>query len=215
MAQAAASSDIKTFNITGGAEIFGGKKSKRTTRKNQQMGGSGGDNDIPKGVSANIMLIRGNDPASVATTAAPANPSGWLNTPIPAPPRIMPAPSSLPISQQQQQSGGSSTDKHIRVELKKHTTPKRVHLNPKKSDALKVSKKDKTRKNRKVTVGVSSLHRRMTHAKKLRDKVKQMPIDKLKEELIKSKLIKPTSKAPESVLRQIASDAEVVAKKAL
>jgi hypothetical protein len=212
MTQTVAASDIKTFNITGGAEIFGGKKTKRTTRKNQQMGGS--DADIPKGVSPNIMLIRGNDPASVATTAAPANPSGWLNSPIPAPPRIMPAPSSQPVSQQQQ-SGGASTDKHIRVELKKHTTPKRVHLNPKKSDAPKVLKKDKTRKNRKVTVGVSSLHRRMTHAKKLRDRVKDMPIDKLKEELIKSKLIKPTSKAPESVLRQIASDAEVVAKKAL
>jgi hypothetical protein len=212
MTQTVVTSDIKTFNITGGAEIFGGKKSKRTTRKNQQMGGS--DTDIPKGVSANIMLIRGNDPASVATSAASVNPSGWLNSPIPAPPRIMPVPSSQPVSHQQQ-SGGASTDKHIHVELKKHITPKRVHLNPKKNDAPKVLKKDKTRKNRKVTVGVSSLHRRMTHAKKLRDRVKDMPIDKLKEELIKSKLIKPTSKAPESVLRQIASDAEVVAKKAL
>jgi hypothetical protein len=211
MAQAGGASDIKTFNITGGVGIFGGKKSKRTTRKNQQMGGS--DIDIPKGVSSNIMLIRGNDPTSVATTAASANPSGWLNTPIPAPPHIIPAPSSQPISQQQ--LGGSATDKHIRVELRKHTTPKRVHLNPKKTDAPKISKKDKTRKNRKVTVGVSSLHRRMTHAKKLRDKVKHMPIDKLKAELIKNKLIKPTSKAPESVLRQIASDAEVVAKRAL
>ena len=37
----------------------------------------------------------------------------------------------------------------------------------------------------------------------------------LKEKLIKNGLIKSTSKAPDSVLRQIASDAEVVAKKAL
>ena len=55
----------------------------------------------------------------------------------------------------------------------------------------------------------------MTRAKKLRDKVKDIPIDKLKEELIKKKLIKPTSKAPESVLRQIATDAHIVAGKAL
>jgi len=42
-----------------------------------------------------------------------------------------------------------------------------------------------------------------------------MPLDKLKEELVKKKLIKPTSKAPESVLRQIAADAQIVAGKAL
>ena len=42
-----------------------------------------------------------------------------------------------------------------------------------------------------------------------------MPLDKLKEKLIKGGLIKANSKAPENVLRQIAGDAEVVAKKAL
>jgi len=42
-----------------------------------------------------------------------------------------------------------------------------------------------------------------------------MPLDKLKEELVKKKLIKPTSKAPEGVLRQIAADAQVLEDKAL
>ena len=42
-----------------------------------------------------------------------------------------------------------------------------------------------------------------------------MPLDKLKEKLIKGGLIKANSKAPEKLLRQIAGDAEVVAKKAL
>jgi hypothetical protein len=46
-------------------------------------------------------------------------------------------------------------------------------------------------------------------------KVKEMPLDKLKEELLKKKLIKSTSKAPESVLRQIATDAQIVEGKAL
>jgi hypothetical protein len=55
----------------------------------------------------------------------------------------------------------------------------------------------------------------MTRAKKLHKSIKEMPIDKVKENLVKKGLIKSTSKAPESVLRQIASDAEVVAKKAL
>ena len=46
-------------------------------------------------------------------------------------------------------------------------------------------------------------------------KVKEMSIEDLKNKLIKGGLIKPNSKAPESVLRQIAADAEVVKNKAL
>lgn len=46
-------------------------------------------------------------------------------------------------------------------------------------------------------------------------KVKEMPLSRLREHLIQKKLIKPTSKAPEAVLRQIAADAQIVAGKAL
>jgi hypothetical protein len=42
-----------------------------------------------------------------------------------------------------------------------------------------------------------------------------MPIEKLKDKLIKGGLIKANSKAPATLLRTIAKDAEVVAKKAL
>jgi hypothetical protein len=55
----------------------------------------------------------------------------------------------------------------------------------------------------------------MIKANKLTKKAKDMPIEKLKEQLIQKKLIKSTSKAPESVLRQIAADAQIVAGKAL
>ena len=77
------------------------------------------------------------------------------------------------------------------------------------------SKKHQTKKARKVSIGVSSFHKRITRAKKLHKNVKDMPLTALKEKLIKKGLIKSTSKAPESVLRQIAADAEVVANKAL
>jgi hypothetical protein len=62
---------------------------------------------------------------------------------------------------------------------------------------------------------MSSLHRRVTRAKKVHTKMKDMPLDKLKALLITKKLIKPASKAPESVLRQIAADAHIVEKNAL
>lgn len=129
-----------------------------------------------------------------------ANPSTWLTYPGNlVPPAINP------------QQGGTKDTKHIKVELKKRTTPKRVHLNQKKP----VASKKQTKRIRKITLGVSTFHKRITRAKKLHRKVKELPLDKLKEKLIKSGLIKSTSKAPESILRQIASDSEVVSKKAL
>jgi hypothetical protein len=112
-----------------------------------------------------------------------------------------------------QVSGGAvaqDSDKKIHVELRKSATPKKVHLNPKKIHKPSEHQTNKTKKVRKITLGLSSMHKRVTRAKKIRDHVKEMPIDELRKELIKRGLIKETSKAPESILRQIASDAQIV-----
>lgn len=112
-----------------------------------------------------------------------------------------------------QQIKEKEDDKKIKVELKKKHTEKKVQLHQKKDEP---KKKTETRKKpRKVLLGISSLHKRMTRAKKMQKVAKEMPIDKLKAELIKKNLIKMTSKAPESVLRQIAADAQIVEGKAL
>jgi hypothetical protein len=105
----------------------------------------------------------------------------------------------------------------IKVELKKRPTAKKVQLHPKKADAPKTPlvKKNMTKKARKISLGISALHMKMKSAKKTHKRMKEMPLDKLKEELIKKKLIKATSKAPEVVLRQIAADAQVLEDKAL
>jgi hypothetical protein len=223
--------EIKTINISGEAarDISGGnlnlKKGKRNTRKNQ----NGGSADTVRGVNSVMNVVKGVESSQLATTSASPNTNSWLKYPAeaPVPPRInmSSVPSQIPATPNQvaaptgqyavaTQSGGT---KHIRVELKKKHTAKKVHLNPKKIEASKpqISKKNATRKARKVTLGVSNLHKRMTRAKKLHKKVKEMPIDKLKAQLVKGGFIKENSKAPESVLRQIATDAEVVAKKAL
>lgn len=104
-------------------------------------------------------------------------------------------------------------DKKIKVELKKKHSEKKVQLHQKKDEPKK--KMETRKKPRKVLLGISSLHKRMTRAKKMQKVAKEMPIDKLKEELVRKKLIKTTSKAPESVLRQIAADAQIVEGKAL
>jgi hypothetical protein len=201
--------------------MTGGKR-RRQTKKKQE-----GGQDL-RGVSPVMEAVKGVESGSVASTAASVNSKSWLTYPAgaPVPPKInfAPAPSHIPSSPdkvaaptgQYAVSGGKQVDtKHVKVELKKKATAKKVHLNPKKAEAPKTTKKHQTRKIRKVTLGVSSLHKRITRAKKLHKKVKEMPIEELKQKLIKSGLIKASSKAPESVLRQMAADAEVVKNKAL
>ena len=221
-------SDIKMVNISGSAvqDLAGNstKRGKRNTKKNQ----SGGADEAIKGVSQVMNVVKGIESQSMlASQSASPNSNTWLRYPTtaPVPPAIRTIPSHIPTTPNQSaapigqytvptQSGGV---KHVKVELKKKTSEKKVHLNPKKAEAPKthLSKKHTTRKIRKVTLGVKSLHKRMTRAKKLHKEVKEMPLADLKQKLIKGGLIKENSKAPENILRQIAQDAEVVAKKAL
>jgi hypothetical protein len=216
---------IKRVNITGtaAAELSGGaKKGRRSTKKKLE----GGAEEALRGVSPIMANVKGvESTVGPAVSAASSNTNTWLKYPVgaPVPPKIVVEPAHIPSTPEraaaptgQYAQAGGKDHKHIKVELKKKTTAKKVHLNPKKAEAAKhVSKKHNTRKARKVSIGVSSFHKRITRAKKLHKSVKNMPLDKLKEKLIKGGLIKANSKAPESVLRQIAGDAEVVAKKAL
>ena len=218
-------SDIKTVSISGNAaaDMSGGKR-RRNTKKRQD----GGADEAVRGVSPIMNAVKGVETtASVATNAGSSNSNTWLKYPAaaPVPPKInfTPEPSHIPSSPdksaaptgQYAQAGGKTDHKHVKVELKKKTVSKKVHLNPKKAEAPKHSKKHQTKKVRKVTLGISTLHKRITHAKKLHKEVKEMSIDKLKDKLIKGGLIKANSKAPESVLRQIAEDAALVKNKAL
>ena len=177
-------SEIKTVRLCGtAASELSGKK---TRRKRKQDGGS-----------------------NSATNAGSTNSHTWLKYPEgPVPPNPVPSTGGGKADTKPDTKPDTNSDtKQIRVELKHK---KKIHLNPKKAE---VQKQKKTKKVRKVTIGVSVLHRRITRAKKLHKKIKELPLDKLKEKLIKEGLIKSTSKAPESVLRQIAHDSEAVSKR--
>jgi hypothetical protein len=133
--------------------------------------------------------------------------------PIIAPVPVMIQRDQAPPEPVRPQIKEKEDDKKIKVELKKKHSEKKVQLHQKKDEPKK--KMETRKKPRKVLLGISSLHKRMTRAKKMQKVAKEMPIDKLKEELVRKKLIKTTSKAPESVLRQIAADAQIVEGKAL
>ncbi len=69
------------------------------------------------------------------------------------------------------------------------------------------------KKVRKVTI--RHVRNKMKRSHKAVKHAKQIPIDKLKKILIEKKLIKASSKAPESILRQIYADSIIVGKKTL
>ena len=214
-------SDVKTFVITkeaaAAAGVGGTRRKRKATKKDllpeedflvekhkknspliiQKHGGDHGAVPVPSSMEAVPM------PSSVRAVPMPAVP--MPPTPIPS---SAAATSAVPMALRapsHEQEGG----KPVKVELKKKTEIKSVHLRPK-SDAM-VPKKTQTKRRSKLVLGLSSLRKRITRAKHIHRRVKQMPLDTLKEELIKKRLIRPTSKAPESVLRQIARDSQMVA----
>ena len=211
--------DVKTINISGGAAdyITGAKKKKRNTKKKEgnepainviesasntynATKVSNASNATNTSNVSNVSNASNATKVSIVSNASLKNPAGTSQI-------RQPSHTSNTSNTSDQQGG-----KIVKVELKKKINPKKVHLNPKK-EAPKLKKQ--TKKIRKVTFGVSTFHKRITRAKKLHKIVKELPLDKLKEKLIKDGLIKSTSKAPESILRQIASDSEVVSKRAL
>ena len=210
---------VKSITITKEVAATMGMR-KRATRKKQA-----GGNTIVRGVSDDMMVMKGVEPAM---SAGSSNPTTWLSyssTTTPAnlvPPRTPVSMNPNPVSASESAAptamyrvqGGQQETKNIRVELKKRESAKKVKLHPKK-ESKPVPKKSLTKKSRKITLGVASLHKRMTRAKKVQHTMKAMPIDKLKKLLIQKKLIKPTSKAPESILRQIAADSQIVEGKSL
>lgn len=204
------SSDTKTVVLTkqAAADMMGGsippKKRSRGTRKLQ----NGGDTETP------------------TTSAPPSGPTtviklGHVGGDLPPPPPSMPLPtaptvkSPMPATPSLPQMGGDH--KVVKVELKKKTATKKVQLQPKKAEPPKATLHGKKtlKKPRKITLGISSMYRRLTRAKKTQTRLRDMPLDQLKKLLIAKKLIKPTSTAPESILRQIAADAQIVADKVL
>jgi len=194
--------EIRTFAITGDAAkaYIGGSKKRRTAKRKEGV-------EVPSQTvsapNADPMVAALDKPVSVVTPPI-----------VPKTPAVIQRAGAAPELPRFQVVSGDS--KKIKVELNKKQNTKKVQLHPKKDEPAKVPmKKSVTKKNRKMLLGVSALHRRMTRAKKMQKKAKEMPLDKLKEELVQKKLIKATSKAPESVLRQIAADAQIVEGKAL
>ena len=183
-------SDTKKILITGSAVTEKGLgptvgKKRRTSRK--QQGGAEGNNVPPEPV-ANVPPVVA--PAPLVAPPAPAPPAPAATIPSPQQNNIPPA-----------LRGGAKT---------------KVVLEPPKKTALKlVASKSKTRKAKKIRVSLTGLGKRITRHKKIQKEARSYSIEDIKKTLVAAKLIKPESKAPESILRQIYADYQTLKNKAL
>jgi hypothetical protein len=196
--------ELKQIQITGGAAedyssvMKTGKKAKRTSRKNRK------EDETPTGITkqgggatsaALIQLEADRAPTLPGTPPAkPVETTGlktWPEGPAPV--------------------GGAKSK--LVLEPKKKEQPKQL---PKlKLEAPKKRATTTTRKVRKVRVSLSNLNKRITRHKKIQKEAKIIPIDDIKKSLVEAKLIKPETKAPESILRQIYADYQALKNKAL
>jgi hypothetical protein len=122
--------------------------------------------------------------------------------PVPAP---APAPASVPAPHQN----------NIPPALRGGAKTKVVLEPPKKTAAKLVASKSKTRKAKKIRVSLTGLGKRITRHKKIQKEARSHSIEEIKKILVAAKLIKPESKAPESILRQIYADYQTLKNKAL
>ena len=182
-------SDTKKILITGSAvteQGLGPNVGKKRRTSRKQQGGAGGNNVPPVANAPPLLVV----PTPVPAPAA---------APAPAPAAAIPPPQQANIPPALR--GGAKT--------------KVVLEPPKKTAAKLIASKSKTRKAKKIRVSLTGLGKRITRHKKIQKEARSYSIEDIKKTLVAAKLIKPESKAPESILRQIYADYQTLKNKTL
>lgn len=180
---------------------------RRRTRRRIQEGGD--EEEVPSApVTLNIRKI--NEVANAPAANGPPNQA----TPVPAPaPVIVTTPAPAPVAAPAQSTGGAT-----RVILKaksKRTTKVLLKKKDQASGAEASQPKAKVARTKTRKIVLHTPVKRLNKTRHAIREGKSIPLEKLRALLIDKKLIKPTSKAPEPILRQIYTDSLIVAKKTL
>ena len=195
---------IKQIQITGGAEKVKGRRKGMSRKRKEEQQGPPTVSKQEGGGSCSSGYIA---PLQVPGTAAPLSQAFQMLTPPGQNPLDI---TKLAVSAMPNRGLDGNLVGGGKVELKKAPPSKKVHLHSKKAVVPGKHHTTHKKKTRKIVLGLVSLQKRQTRAKKISQKMKEMPLDRLKKQLVEQGLIKTTSKAPESVLRQIAADAQIV-----
>ncbi len=86
---------------------------------------------------------------------------------------------------------------------------------PQAADASAVAALKAHKPARKIQLGVGAIKKNVTRAKRITKVAKTLPIETIRAELVKAGIIKESSKAPETVLRQMYADAKTVSTRSL
>lgn len=186
---------------------------KRRTYRKRQDGGTQGQTQA---------IVEDSQPAPTSAIGAPIiNIIKETSTPaLPAPQKGGSISASTqktnippgPVINAKEQTGAGTT----KVVLKKKNRTSKVILKPK-TGTVPVKPGPTSglpvKKTRRLVV--KQVSKRLKKTRHVVKHAKEMPIDELRKILITKKLIKPHSKAPESILRQIYADSVIVGKKTL
>lgn len=192
--------NTKTMTITGGAaESYMNKGSKtRRRRTTAQQGGTAPG-------TMNQLASTSVPPTVNAPPVTPSQPSNLAKLTNSAP-----APAPL--------TGGSvTTAKPVKVVLGPKAAKSQVILSPKKPITVAgAAPHAKTRKSaKKIRMSLGGFGKRVTRANKIRFDAKKQGIEDIKKILKEAKLVKDTTKAPETVLRAMYSDYMMLKSRAL
>ncbi len=230
------SDSVKKIVVTGGSAVWtpppteadGTRRARRapTTRRrtpqpkfavSRQDGGNGKE---------------GNASAPTENTEAPKQPNAirYVVTPEPAPvpfknlpaatKQIVIKPNDKPTATEQQEAssqptqpsaGGGTTKVVIGEKKPRHV---KVILTKKRARTPDAAPKV-AEKAHKVKLKTGRLRKVMRRAQMIRAKAAELPLERVRAELVKEGIIKSTSKAPESMLRQMFADAKILSAKTL
>lgn len=111
------------------------------------------------------------------------------------------------------QQGGANKQK-VSLVPAKNKNKTRVLLTPKSATTPAQAGGAKTRKQKKLSLRVSNIRRKVASTRKHIHASTALPIDKIRKELVDAKLLNPVSKAPEALIRKIYADYKITTNKA-
>lgn len=207
--------NVKQVAITGSAVSDymggGGRKTRRGRRAAQQQGGDNEDPVAPfekKDSNARLNIIKTGGASAQPSSPALNPPVGGINAPLNPPTLMENKNSSLtaPIVPVPPLQGGKQ-----KVVLAPKQKTKKVVLAPKHQQKLHLPyKKPHKQTIRRVCLPINVIKTKIAKTRRHIKDSQSMDIDKIRKELIASKLLNPASKAPEALLRKIYADVKII-----
>jgi hypothetical protein len=190
--------NIKKVAITGAAINDYMSRGKKTRRGKRAMQG-GYDEE-----SMNEPVKMSNSPAAGAATLNIVKTGN--NSAAPVPPATAPAAAATAPTIQTNQQGGKP-----KIVLAPKQKTKKVLLAPKHQQKIHLPHKKQNKHTiRRVCLPVNVIKTKIAKTRKHIKDSQSMSIDKIRKELIESKLLNPASKAPDALLRKIYADVKII-----